>query len=355
MKSRCKMPDLQMELLEAARSAPEGAEAVGSNMLEADLVLHLDDCDSCQAAVEGLRRKASVWMADRPSESAIASAAARFEAAAPRPSAAPWPGPLSFAFVGAVAGLALVVGAQRLSARPTTAIAPSTAPGIDRALPAPTSSPAADPREPSATAHADHPFPVAPAAPHVEGPHGVIPLADGLRLELKEGESARVALANGQSSDLRGPCSIQFWASSSEVGGWRLSPAEPTSSGIAFADPDKRPATETPSRGAPAASHETPLATSLGATERPKFERAWERAVEALRRDDFTAADQAFDELRRSPDGATRDAARLARAQLWIAHGWGTAVRPVLEDLAATGATALVRQRAAEFLSREHH
>jgi hypothetical protein len=347
MKSRCKMPDLQMDLLEAARSAPEGAEAVGSHMLEADLVLHLDDCDSCQAAVEGLRRRASVWMADRPSESAMASAAARFEATAPRPSAAPWPGPLSFAFVGAVAGLALVVATQRLSARATAAIVPSTA-GIDRALPAPTSSPAADPREPSAAA------PAAPAAPHVEGPHGVIPLAEGLRIELKEGESARVALANGQSSDLRGPCSIQFWASSSEVGGWRLSPAEPTSSGIAFADPDKRPATETPSRGAPAASHETPLATSLGATERPKFERAWQRAVEALRRDDFTAADQAFDELRRSPDGATRDAARLARAQLWIAHGWGTAVRPVLEDLAASGATALVRQRAAEFLSRKH-
>ena len=67
--------------------------------------------------------------------------------------------------------------------------------------------------------------------------------------------------------------------------------------------------------------------------------------------DDFDAADSSFADLCSAPDATTRDAARLARAQLWIAHGRGDAVRPVLRDLAAHGATALVRQRAAEFLS----
>ena len=80
--------------------------------------------------------------------------------------------------------------------------------------------------------------------------------------------------------------------------------------------------------------------------------RAWARAAVALREDDFDAADRAFDELGRSSDPATRDAARLARAQLWISRGREAAVRPVLEQLAQSGATALVRQRAAEFLYR---
>jgi hypothetical protein len=122
-----------------------------------------------------------------------------------------------------------------------------------------------------------------------------------------------------------------------------------------LADPDEHRAAEPASVGALAASHQAPPATPLGTGASPKSERAWARAAEALRRDDFAGGDQAFDELRRAPDAPTRDAARLARAQLWIAHGWGAAVRPVLEDLAATGATPLVRQRAAEFLSREHH
>jgi hypothetical protein len=79
---------------------------------------------------------------------------------------------------------------------------------------------------------------------------------------------------------------------------------------------------------------------------------AWVRAADAQRRDDFAGADGAYSELCESTDPGTRDAARLARAQLWIAHGRGDKVRPVLTDLAARGTTQLVRQTASECLSR---
>jgi hypothetical protein len=342
MTSRCKMPDLQMELMTAVRAGEK---------LEAEFVFHLDDCDPCRAAVEGLRRMASVWIADQPSENAIALAAARFRPAA-RPSASLWPGPLSFAFAGAVAGLALVLAVQKWGGRSGGTARPSFTPTTERTLALPSSPSVADPRAPSSVGATNNGSDLAVGPPHVEGPHGAVPLVDGLRVELEEGESARVILAHGQSSKLRGPGSFQFWSSSTEVGGWRFSRVEPTSAGSVLAEP-RESATDPPNRII--SSHETPLSESLGTTQGPKFERAWARAVEALRRDDFDAADQAFDELRRSPDAPTRDAARLARAQLWIAHGWGAAARPVLEDLAASGATSLVRQRAAEFLARERH
>jgi hypothetical protein len=77
----------------------------------------------------------------------------------------------------------------------------------------------------------------------------------------------------------------------------------------------------------------------------------WIAAAEALRRGDAAGAEHAFDELSTSPDPVTRDEARLARAQILIAQGRFAAVRAELADLAATGATPLVRRRAAEALS----
>jgi hypothetical protein len=83
--------------------------------------------------------------------------------------------------------------------------------------------------------------------------------------------------------------------------------------------------------------------------------RAWGRAAAALREDDFEGADGAFAELTHSSDPSTRDAARLARAQLWISRGREREVRPVLEQLAQSGATPLVRRRATELLYRDVH
>jgi hypothetical protein len=77
---------------------------------------------------------------------------------------------------------------------------------------------------------------------------------------------------------------------------------------------------------------------------------AWTAAASALRVGDYARAEHAFDDLARAPDAPTRDAARLARAQVWIAEGRESEARPELEELERAGATALVRQRAADAL-----
>jgi hypothetical protein len=69
-----------------------------------------------------------------------------------------------------------------------------------------------------------------------------------------------------------------------------------------------------------------------------------------MRAGDYAAATQAFDTLAASSDPKTRDDARLARAQLWIATHQAGRARTELEDLSTTGATALVRARAADAL-----
>jgi hypothetical protein len=370
MKSACKMPDLQMALLEAVRFG---------DVLDPEVALHADICDDCQAAALRLRRMTSVWVAENvaaDSGAAISLAAARFAARSSRRKENSWQGPLRFAFVGALAAVALLVATRWIGSRTSSSVATSSPPAVGGAEPGRSlvrPSGAAEPNEGLDRSSR------ALAVPHVEGPRGVTPLVDGLRFELEEGESARVALANGKTKDLHGPCAIEFWSSSSEVGGWRLAPVAAATSGLVLDDPREAPPVpieppaapadapvpskrgaadraESSSRGnAPAA--DLPIADSLnGAARAPnaKTERAWARAAEAMRRDNFAAADEAFGELCHAPDVITRDKARLARAQLWIAYGRGADVRSVLVDLAANGANALVRERAAEFLSRQN-
>ena len=76
----------------------------------------------------------------------------------------------------------------------------------------------------------------------------------------------------------------------------------------------------------------------------------WNEAAEAMRSGNYPRAERAFDELVRTGNERTRDEARLARAQVWIAQGRTTEARPELVGLAATGATPLVRKQAAEAL-----
>jgi hypothetical protein len=324
MTSQCTEPDLQMALLEVARS---------TDSLEPSLAEHLEECSDCQTAIERLRRMLSVWGADGVDDMAISSAAARFSARGLSSRQSPsWQDPISFAVLGAALGVALLIVVRVTSSRPSASLPTPEVrlPLASKIEPAgevvPLPSPGAALRE--------SPGPAALASPHIEGPHGVTPLSNGVRLELKAGESAHVVLAEGQSTELQGPCVVVFWSNPTQVGGWRLS-RQPTEGTIALADPDN--------------DHPLP---GPGPTALPATQRAWARAAEALRSDDFVAADQAFNQLGHDSDAATRDAARLARAQLWIAHGRAAEVRPVLEDLASTGATALVRQRAAEFLNR---
>ncbi|HVU04057.1 MAG TPA: hypothetical protein VHE30_19995 [Polyangiaceae bacterium] len=78
----------------------------------------------------------------------------------------------------------------------------------------------------------------------------------------------------------------------------------------------------------------------------------WQRVSRALSHGEIAEADRHLVALARSSDGATRDAAELARAELWIAHGRAAEFRAVVQRLAEHGATALVRKRAAALLSR---
>jgi hypothetical protein len=77
---------------------------------------------------------------------------------------------------------------------------------------------------------------------------------------------------------------------------------------------------------------------------------AWQRAASALERHDVAEADRALAELTRAGDSATRDAARLARAQLWTSHGDRARAEPVLRELARHGATGIIRKRARDLL-----
>jgi hypothetical protein len=76
----------------------------------------------------------------------------------------------------------------------------------------------------------------------------------------------------------------------------------------------------------------------------------WERVAKALEAGDFSTADAALNDLTTSGDNHARDAAALARAQLWITQGRGGEARGTLQHLAQHGKTPLIRRRAAALL-----
>jgi hypothetical protein len=394
MSPQCSRPDLQTALLNEARDA---------ETLPLDLAQHLEECEACQTAAERLRRMVSVWEADQVDEEAMAAAAARFQARGVADHAGPrWFDVVPFASAGVAAGYLLLAATGAISlpwkSRPamdasTQAASPQKTPtvgrnGVENGLP----------RVAPLFAATDESAKSVRARPHIETARGVAPLVDGLRLELKLGESARVALADGHASKVEGPCLVEFWSSPMEAGGWKLVRAESTASSKAVIEAPSgaaisptpidipaipstavegatesaapalegaaRPGAEVSTKNGRPSARETGAAAALKETVTTQAQdatvaganvssvKAWARAAAALREDDFAAADRAFDELGHSSDPATRDAARLARAQLWISRGREAAVRPVLEQLAQSGATALVRERAAEFLYR---
>lgn len=76
----------------------------------------------------------------------------------------------------------------------------------------------------------------------------------------------------------------------------------------------------------------------------------WIVAAEAMRARDYQSAERAFSDLLNNPDAHTRDAARLARAQVWISEGRVSEARSDLETLKIVGVTASIRERATEAL-----
>jgi hypothetical protein len=399
MNPRCSEPNLQMALLEDARTSGE---------LTGACALHLDACPACQLEMERIRRMTEVWTADQADEQVIARAAARFHARelAPRASAS-WVDIVPYASAGIVAGCALLfttgaLGVPWKSGRTVDARAnlPHQSSGAsEHAIKAGAAITGA-PRVAPVFASTDDAAKKVRARSHVETRRGVASLVDGMRLALSRGETVKVTLDDGHGSTIEGPCLVEFWSAPTEVGGWKIireetqtNPNDPLPAGNAAHGPEATPASpaegarqETPSASAPhgsgvpasaaspspreAAKKSSASAATGGAAQALKDTvassadegsrsgassgsvRAWARAASALREDNFDEADRAFDELCKAADPSTRDAARLARAQLWISRGREAAVRPILEQLAESGATPLIRQRAAETLHR---
>ena len=108
------------------------------------------------------------------------------------------------------------------------------------------------------------------------------------------------------------------------------------------------------SQRSPTSPRALPPSVSAAAVPAPTTS-GWAIAAEALRVGDYSAAEQAFGELARtSKDAGTRDQARLARAQVWMAQGRAQQARSELERLASDGSTPALRARAADALRTRH-
>jgi len=94
-----------------------------------------------------------------------------------------------------------------------------------------------------------------------------------------------------------------------------------------------------------------PVANAIADFDSRELKGAWERAASAMRQGNERAAVSALTEISQSADPTDRDAARLARAQLDLAAGRRDLALVALHDLASTGATAFIRQRAGEILA----
>ncbi|HVW26993.1 MAG TPA: hypothetical protein VHC69_16620 [Polyangiaceae bacterium] len=152
-----------------------------------------------------------------------------------------------------------------------------------------------------------------------------------------------------------------------------LPPVPPSTPTASFEDVDraspiaesatKAPGAQQPGRGGssrrarvasiPTPSAEAAPASSAEATDVSVSSAGpWARVAQALSESDFAAANGALDEIATSADPATRDAAELTRAELSITRGDGSSARPVVERLARSGATGLIRKRATALLQR---
>ena len=85
---------------------------------------------------------------------------------------------------------------------------------------------------------------------------------------------------------------------------------------------------------------------------KPEVQEQWQRAAAALRENDFVRAQQALLEVERRADGAERDAAELARAQLLASNGRANEALTLASELQVHAQTPLVREKARALAAR---
>jgi hypothetical protein len=270
----------------------------GGGSLSGANLAHVGVCSSCRGAVERARRIAEVWTGMTPSDREMQRARARFLAARAsrrKPRMAPVSLALAVLLFAAAASAAVRVGLKYMH---------------------------------SATVRGHGPEVMAGARP------GIGPGSAGNAPDLAPATAA--ALPVETPAPAAAPAQPRDSTSATD----RAQTSEPRA---------HRVATSAAATTAASAVVEPKASPSAADTVQ-----AWAAAAAAMRAADYPRAEAAFADLTRAADAHTRDAARLARAQVWLAQGRVTEARPELQDLAANGATAGLRSRAAAAIDRLH-
>jgi hypothetical protein len=287
----CFDPDAGGRLLASARNDDGG--------LPADLATHLATCEVCRVARERARRMAEAWRELEPRATDVAAARARLVDRSPRRvRSRVLPGALAFAvlLLGAGAFAGARVASMRALHATTAPRAPATMLGEGTSAPRP------------------------PAVGHP-------------RIPALQAVSASASSAPPAGADVRAP-----------------PPAPPEAHRLVQAPPSASNAFAGSRLGGSPQAPETRAAPDESAKGTVPGGGAWAAAADAMRAGDYAGAERAFGALARSDDPRTRDEARLARAQVLVAQGRAGEARAELEGLASSGATPLVRARAAEAL-----
>jgi hypothetical protein len=303
MTMKCAAPALQEKLLERARIPSLG--------LSLEHRRHLNGCESCQTTVERTRRLARTWQSLAPSAEETAAVRKRIsnlrepERGRRRTSVTLVFAILVLAAAGSAAAGAAPsrrVWAHLASAAVATRDAFVTSIGKYRHAEAPSAVVSPLVARPVAIESAAAALPVAPP--------------DALPIE-----------RNGPAALAKGPSGTSLDANEHRP---RSSPRR------------ARYRRAGPARSAPASS----VTTGPNRAEPPPH--PWVEAASAMRAGDYPRAERALEALIGDADAVTRDAARLARAQIWLAQDRAAEAVNELDALSKTGATPYVRSRAGE-------
>ena len=176
-------------------------------------------------------------------------------------------------------------------------------------------------------------------------------MLDGVRQGLSEGRRVEVAaeqtlliVIGGRQSEITGPTIVEFFSAPEEVGGWRYELQPP---------PAESGAGREPGQAHESTSEAAQISLPAGSTGSEKVQAAWTRVAAALRDGDHSQAELELGRLAAGQDAHTADAARLARAQLWLVSGDRERAVPELRALSRSGASALIRRRATEALAEK--
>lgn len=320
--------------------------------------IHWNRCLPCRIAVRRFRRLSSTWRVLEPTAEELSAACVRFGAKVQARARGRrfLPGTIAFAVVLAAAAASAAVRAlsSHLRVHPSlvvAAVAPPgteapqarlavlpTAPLVQRELVAATSSaavvgplgtPGHMPRQVSPTR----------AVRRSSARHGSAPPS------AHENPAASVAPLTGPSHEAEAPADLAHL----DASGRRQAAPVVTDEAPARGGPQSNTPEVADDRGQ---AVDSPLArppTDLSAVPGPATHGpgpSWAAAAAALREGDRRRAEIALGELVAYGDTRTRDAARLARAQLWLAEGRRSEARAEFANLGANGATPFIRERA---------